>query len=52
MTTRRLQAVQAPLTKAARQAAIVELLGSRAVASQTQLGQKALLTWLLAQVWP
>jgi transcriptional regulator of arginine metabolism len=39
MTTRRLQAVQAPLTKAARQAAIVELLGSSAVASQTQLGQ-------------
>ena len=39
MATRRLQAVQAPLTKAARQAAIVELLGSRAVASQTQLGQ-------------
>ena len=33
-----LQAVQAPLTKAARQAAIVELLESRAVASQTQLG--------------
>jgi transcriptional regulator of arginine metabolism len=39
MTTRRLQAVQAPLTKAARQAAIVELLGSRAVASQTELGR-------------
>jgi transcriptional regulator of arginine metabolism len=39
MTTRRLQAVQAPLTKAARQAAIVELLESRAVASQTELGK-------------
>jgi transcriptional regulator of arginine metabolism len=39
MATRRLQAVQAPLTKAARQAAIVELLGSRAVASQTELGR-------------
>jgi transcriptional regulator of arginine metabolism len=39
VTTRRLQAVQAPLTKAARQAAIVELLGSRAVASQTELGR-------------
>ena len=39
MTTRRLQAVQAPLTKAARQAKIVELLGSRAVASQTELGR-------------
>jgi transcriptional regulator of arginine metabolism len=36
---RRLQAVQAPLTKAARQAAIVELLESRAVASQTELGK-------------
>ena len=34
----RLQAVQAPLTKAARQAAIVELLEGQAVASQTQLG--------------
>jgi transcriptional regulator of arginine metabolism len=39
VSTRRLQAVQAPLTKAARQAAITELLGSRPVASQTQLGQ-------------
>jgi transcriptional regulator of arginine metabolism len=39
MTTRRLQAVQAPLTKAARQAAIVEILESRAVASQTELGR-------------
>jgi transcriptional regulator of arginine metabolism len=39
MTTRRLQAVQAPLTKAARHAAIVELLESLPVASQTQLGQ-------------
>jgi transcriptional regulator of arginine metabolism len=36
--TRRLAAVQAPLTKAARQAAIVELLDSEAVASQTRLG--------------
>ena len=39
MATRRLQAVQAPLTKTARHAAIVEILESRAVASQTQLGQ-------------
>ena len=39
MTTRRLRAVQAPLTKAARQAAIVELLTSRPVASQSRLGQ-------------
>ena len=39
MATRRLQAVQAPLTKAARQAAIVELLESRAIASQTELGK-------------
>lgn len=37
MASRRLQAVQAPLTKAARQAAIVELLDSQPVASQTQL---------------
>jgi len=39
VSTRRLQAVQAPLTKAARHAAIVEILDSQAVASQTQLGQ-------------
>jgi transcriptional regulator of arginine metabolism len=38
-TARPLQAVQAPLTKAARQAAIVELLEGRAVASQTELGR-------------
>ena len=35
---RRLAAVQAPLTKAARQAAIVELLEAQPVASQTRLG--------------
>jgi transcriptional regulator of arginine metabolism len=39
MATRRLQAVPAPLTKAARHAAIVELLQSQAITSQTQLGQ-------------
>jgi transcriptional regulator of arginine metabolism len=39
MATRRLQAVQAPLTKAARHSAIVELLETVPVASQTQLGQ-------------
>ena len=39
MATRRLQAVQAPLTKAARQAAIVEILESQSVASQTRLGE-------------
>lgn len=35
---RRLRAVQAPMTKAARHAAIVELLENQAVTSQTQLG--------------
>ncbi len=40
MTARRLTAVpQVPLTKAARQAKIVELLSSQAVASQTELGR-------------
>ncbi len=40
MSAPRLQAVQqVPLTKAARQAKIVELLGSQAVASQTELGR-------------
>src|SRR5690348_16227735 len=39
MATRRLRAVQAPLTKAARQAAIVEILESQSVASQTRLGE-------------
>jgi transcriptional regulator of arginine metabolism len=39
MATRRLQAVQAPLTKAARQAAIVEILEAQSVASQTRLGE-------------
>jgi len=36
---RRLAAVQTPLTKAARQAAIVELLEAQPVASQTRLGE-------------
>jgi transcriptional regulator of arginine metabolism len=39
VATRPLRAVQAPLTKAARQAAIVELLESRAVVSQAELGR-------------
>jgi transcriptional regulator of arginine metabolism len=40
MTARRLQAVQqVPLTKAARQAKIVELLEAQPVASQTELGR-------------
>lgn len=38
-SARPLQAVQAPLTKAARQAAIVELLLAVPVASQTELGR-------------
>jgi transcriptional regulator of arginine metabolism len=38
-TPRRLQAVQAPLTKAARQAAITEILEAQAVSSQTELGR-------------
>jgi transcriptional regulator of arginine metabolism len=38
-SARPLHAVQAPLTKAARQAAIVELLQSVPVASQTELGR-------------
>lgn len=36
---RRLRAVQAPLTKAARQSAIVAILESQAITSQGQLGQ-------------